>query len=87
LSGEDIRDISLVIRDVALCNSATYMHLGRKAAMILAPSTIDRSDMAVDARLRLVMALLSEGVSAHARRRYSGTYVHLGRKAATMWLS
>jgi hypothetical protein len=30
------------------------------------------------------MALLSEGVSADARRGYSGTYVHLGRKAATM---
>jgi hypothetical protein len=32
----------------------------------------------------LINALLLEGVSADARKGYSGTYVHLGRKAATM---
>jgi hypothetical protein len=34
-----------------------------------------------------VIALLLDGVSANARRGYSGTYVHLGRKAATIWAS
>jgi hypothetical protein len=53
--GEDIRGISLkgALRDMALCDRATYMHLGRKAAMILAPST----PRLFEARLRLVMAL------------------------------
>jgi hypothetical protein len=36
---------------------ATYVHLGRTAAIILAPST----PRLVDARLRLIMALVSEG--------------------------
>jgi hypothetical protein len=68
---------------MALCDRATYVHLRRTAAMILAPS----APRPFDARLRLVMALLSEGVSANARSGYSGTYVHLGRKAATIWAS
>ena len=54
-----------------------------QAAMILAPST----PSSFDARLRLVIALLSERLSANVRRGYSGTYVHLGRKAATIWAS
>jgi hypothetical protein len=40
--------------DRALCDRATYMHLGRTVAMTLAPST----PRAFDARLRLVNALI-----------------------------
>jgi hypothetical protein len=58
LSKEDIRYISVGYhrRDyTALCDWATYMHLGRQAATILAPLT----PSAFDARLRLVIAPLS----------------------------
>jgi hypothetical protein len=41
---------------------ATYVHVGRTAAMILAPSTPRQ----FDARLRLVMALISGRVLAKA---------------------
>jgi hypothetical protein len=43
---------------MALCGGATYVHLGRKTAIILAPSM----PRPFEARLRLVMALvISEG--------------------------
>jgi hypothetical protein len=61
---EGIRDGSLGYQEgiYALCDMATYMHLGRKAAMILAPST----PRLFDPRLRLVMAPLSRMASARA---------------------
>jgi hypothetical protein len=43
---------------MALCGRATYVHLGRKAAMISAPSAPTR----FDARLKLVMALVSDDI-------------------------
>jgi hypothetical protein len=66
LLSEDVRDIvsSGVSQEHRRGNTgprvivlATYVHLGRTAAMNLAPST----SKPFDARLRLVMALLSEG--------------------------
>jgi hypothetical protein len=43
---------------MTLCDRATYVHLGRKAATISAPLT----PRLFEARLRLVMALLLEDV-------------------------
>jgi hypothetical protein len=43
---------------MALYGRATYVHLGRMLAMILAPSM----PRLFEARLRLVMALLSENI-------------------------
>jgi hypothetical protein len=65
LLSEDIRDISLGYQEVILgvrLSRATYAHLGRMAAMILAPSTPRR----FDARLRLVMAPMSGMALARA---------------------
>jgi hypothetical protein len=62
LLSEDISDKSVGCHKreyAALCDRVTYVHLGRKAAMILAPST----PRLFEARLRLVIALLSEGIS------------------------
>jgi hypothetical protein len=47
---------------MTLCDRATYVHLGRKAATILAPST----PILFEARLRLVMAPLPLMASVRA---------------------
>jgi hypothetical protein len=59
LLSEKILDTNLRVsgEDMALCGRATYVHFGRQAAMIVAPSTLSL----FDARLRLVIALISCG--------------------------
>jgi hypothetical protein len=53
----DLYQCSITGGDIGPFVRATYVHLGRTAAIILAPST----PRLFNARLRLVMALVPEG--------------------------
>jgi hypothetical protein len=55
----DISRVSHITGDIGPFVRATYVHLGRMAAIVLAPST----PRLFDARLRLVMALLLSGIA------------------------
>jgi hypothetical protein len=57
ISQRDLYQCGITGGDIWPFVRATYVHLGRTAAIILAPST----PRLFDARLRLVMALVPEG--------------------------